>query len=107
MSNLETKDRTDCRFEPGYLVPLVDRAKCEAKADCVNVCPYNVFEVRKLTSNERQELSLVSRFKLMVHGGEQAFAVREQDCHACGLCVKACPEKAIKLVKPHPALPQS
>ena len=38
-----------------------------------------------------------ARGKLFVHGGRQAFAVRAADCHACGLCVKACPERAIRL----------
>jgi NAD-dependent dihydropyrimidine dehydrogenase PreA subunit len=42
-------------------------------------------------------LSLLSRFKLFVHGGKQAFVARPSDCHACGRCVRACPEKAIQL----------
>lgn len=90
---------TDCKPEAGILRPVVNQNRCEGKKDCEAVCPYNVFEVRKLTEDERKELSLTSRFKLFVHGGEQAFVVRGEDCHSCGLCVKACPEKAIKLAK--------
>ena len=86
----------ECK-EPGRLVPIIDTSRCEAKADCVEVCPYNVFTVRKLTDAERGALGLTTRFKVFVHGGKQAFVTRPDDCHACGLCVAACPEKAIKL----------
>ena len=89
----------DCRPEAGGWVPRIDRARCEAKSDCVTVCPYDVFEVRRLTAAERGELSFRSKMKLFVHGGKQAFAVRAEECHACGLCVTACPERAITLVK--------
>lgn len=99
MTELNSKTKQDCPSEAGRIVPVIDRAKCEAKADCVQVCPYQVFEVRQLTSTERKDLSLTSQVKLFVHGGKQAFAVSAENCHACGLCVKACPEKAIKLIK--------
>jgi 4Fe-4S ferredoxin len=89
----------DCRPEAGGWVPRIDRARCEAKNDCVVVCPYDVFEVRRLTADERKELSFRSKVKLFVHGGKQAFAVRAEECHACGLCVTACPERAITLVR--------
>jgi 4Fe-4S ferredoxin len=89
----------DCRPEAGGWVPRIDRARCEAESDCVEVCPFHVFEVRRLTSVERSDLSFRSKIKLFVHGGKQAFAVRAEECHACGLCVTACPERAITLVK--------
>jgi NAD-dependent dihydropyrimidine dehydrogenase PreA subunit len=81
----------------GRLVPVIDASRCEAKEDCVRVCPYDVFTVRKLSDAERDALSLLTRFKVFVHGGKQAFVTRPKDCHACGLCVTACPEKAIQL----------
>ncbi len=87
-----------CAPEAGRVAPVIDRARCEAKEDCVRVCPYHVFEVRKLTADERGGLSWGARVKVFVHGGKQAFAVRAAECHACGLCVKACPETAIRLV---------
>jgi len=86
----------ECK-EPGRLVPVIDVNRCEAKEDCVEVCPYTVFTVRKLTDAERSSLSWRTRFKVFVHGGKQAFVERPSDCHACGKCVTACPEKAIKL----------
>lgn len=86
-----------CKPEGGQLVPVIDTRRCEAKADCLRVCPYDVFEIRKLTASERSSLGPLTRLKVFVHGGKQAFVVRPEDCHACGLCVRACPEKAIKL----------
>jgi 4Fe-4S ferredoxin len=89
----------DCQ-EAGRLVPLIDRNRCEAKGDCVRVCPYNVFELAALSGEQRAALSFKGRIKAFVHGNQQAFALRAADCHACGLCVTACPEKAIKLGRP-------
>jgi NAD-dependent dihydropyrimidine dehydrogenase PreA subunit len=89
----------DCK-EPGVLVPEIDRNKCEGKADCVEVCPYHVFEIGKLDEEQRKKLSLVGKLKAFGHGYKQAFVVRADQCHACGLCVTACPEKAITLARP-------
>ncbi len=63
------------------------------------MCPYDVFDIRTLTRDERTALPLIARMKLMVHGNRQAFAVRADQCHGCGLCVAACPEKAIELAR--------
>jgi 4Fe-4S ferredoxin len=85
--------------EAGSLVPVIDRNRCEAKADCVKVCPYHVFEVRPISEADRASLNFMGRTKAFFHGNRQAYAVRAQDCHACGLCVSACPESAIKLAR--------
>ncbi len=86
-----------CTKPPGTVVPVVNPNRCEAKADCVRVCPYGVFEIRELTGAERAALSWVGRLKSWAHGNRQAFVTRAADCHGCGLCVSACPEKAITL----------
>jgi NAD-dependent dihydropyrimidine dehydrogenase PreA subunit len=88
----------DCK-EAGLLSPVIDRNRCEGKEDCVRVCPYDVFEIVRLDQTQRAELSVVGRVKGFVHGYRQASAVRAEQCHACGLCVKACPEKAITLAR--------
>lgn len=87
----------NCDADAGKLVPVIDRNRCEGKEDCVRVCPYEVFEINKLGASELGTMSLLGRVKALFHGNRQAFAVRAGDCHACGLCVQACPEKAIKL----------
>jgi NAD-dependent dihydropyrimidine dehydrogenase PreA subunit len=88
-----------CAEEAGRFAPVIDRNRCEAKEDCVRVCPYDVFEIRKLGGAEKGALSLVGRLKAWAHGSRQAFAVNADACHACGECVKACPEHAIRLVR--------
>ena len=87
----------ECQGEPGVVAPVVDRNRCEAKEDCVHVCPYDVFEMRELSREDRSEMSMVGRFKAWAHGNRQAFVVQPDQCHACQLCVDACPENAIRL----------
>lgn len=79
------------------VAPRVDRNRCEGKQDCVRVCPYDVFEIRTLSGEDRASLSLLGRLKAWAHGNKQAFAVRPEACHACQLCVEACPENALAL----------
>ena len=79
------------------VVPVINRNKCEGKEDCVEVCPHDVFRIGTLGDAEKKTLSLVGRLKAMGHGYKQAFVVKPDDCHNCGACVPACPEKAIKL----------
>jgi len=92
----------DCRGEPGHLVPRIDRNKCEGKRDCLDVCPYQVFEIRHIEARDLRGLSLKGRLKSLVHGGLSAYTPRAHVCQACGLCVVACPEGAIRLVPSRP-----
>jgi NAD-dependent dihydropyrimidine dehydrogenase PreA subunit len=86
----------DCK-EAGALVPVIHRDRCEGKKDCVEVCPYHVFQIGTLDADQRRTLSLPGRIKSFFHGYRQAFVIAPEACHGCGLCVTACPEKAIKL----------
>lgn len=86
-----------CDETAGRLQPVIDRNRCEAKAQCVQVCPYQVFELRTLSEADKAAMSFRGRLKARLHGNRQAFAVRAEACHACGLCVAACPEDAIRL----------
>ena len=88
----------ECRGEPGKVAPVVDRNRCEGKQDCLRVCPYDVFEVRVLDAADRAALSWMGKFKSWAHGYRQAYVVRPSDCHACQLCIEACPEDALRLV---------
>jgi NAD-dependent dihydropyrimidine dehydrogenase PreA subunit len=89
-------EASECK-ESGLLVPVIDQNLCEGKADCVRVCPYSVFELGRLDESERAGLSRRGRVKAFFHGYRQAFVTRPEACHACGLCARACPEKAIRL----------
>ncbi len=86
-----------CPGEPGKVAPVVDRNRCEGKEDCVRVCPYDVFEMGLLSKEDRASLSLIGMLKAWAHGNRQAFVVQPGSCHACQLCVEACPEDALSL----------
>ena len=87
-----------CRAEPGVYVPVVDRQRCEGKAECVAVCPYGVFQVRRIDDADFQALSFLGRLKSRAHGRRTAYTPGVDACRACGLCVVACPEHAIALL---------
>ena len=103
MQNTKERDQEACPGAPGKVAPVIDRNRCEAKEDCVRVCPYDVFEVHALGPAEKATMSWLGRLKAFAHRNRQAFAVRAQDCHACQLCVAACPEQAISLAAFHPS----
>lgn len=94
----ELNDRP-CRQAPGVMVPVIDRNRCEGKAACVAVCPTNVFVIGVLPKEQRSALSLRGRLKGFGHGWKQAFTPNAAACEACGKCVEACPEEAIRLVR--------
>ena len=86
-----------CKAEPGTWRPVVDRSRCEAKRDCVDVCPYGVFEVRRIDDADFRALSLLAKLKVVAHGRKSAYTPNAGACRACGLCVVACPEGALRL----------
>src|SRR5262245_48918609 len=88
----------NCQAEPSRSYPVVDRGKCEGKGDCVAVCPYDVFEVRRMNDADFARLSFLGRLKSRGHKRQTAYTPKADACQACGLCVVACPEHAIELV---------
>ena len=90
---------TVCKQAPGSIIPVINRNKCEGKAECAVVCPKNVFVIDVLPKPERADLSLVGKLKGFVHGWQQALIPNIDACEGCGLCVSACPENAITLEK--------
>jgi len=89
-----------CRAAPGVYRPVVDPGRCEGKGDCVEVCPYHVFEVGRLPEDVFRALPIGLRFKAWAHGKKTSYTPRAHACQACGLCVVACPEQAIRLTGP-------
>jgi len=90
----------DCKSEPGIFRPEVDARRCEGKGQCVVVCPYDVFEVGRLGDDTFDTMPLRVKLKLWAHGRKTAFTPNADACRACGLCVAACPEQAIRLARP-------
>jgi 4Fe-4S ferredoxin len=87
----------ECQQAAGVFRPVIDRNSCEGKAECVRVCPTSVFSVGTLPKKQRANVSLKGKLKGFAHRWQQAILVNEGACEGCGLCVKACPEQAIRL----------
>ena len=90
---------TGCRAEAGAFGPVIDWTKCEGKAECVEVCPFHVFEVRRIDGADFAQLGVLGKLKSLAHGRKTAYTPRASACQACGKCVAACPEDAIKLAR--------
>jgi NAD-dependent dihydropyrimidine dehydrogenase PreA subunit len=86
-----------CKAPSGAFAPAVNHARCEGKRDCVAVCPYDVFEVRRIDDADFRALNFFARLKVRAHSMQTAYTPNADACRACGLCVVACPEKAITL----------
>lgn len=87
----------ECRSKAGEFGPVIDRSKCEGKAECVEVCPVHVFEVRRMDDADFTRLGVFAKLKSIAHGRKTAYTPNASACEACAKCVEACPEKAIKL----------
>ena len=94
----QKKKQGECDSEPGAVVPVVDRNRCQDEDLCVAVCPYEVFRIQVLSPAERKALSFFGKIKALTNSYRQAFVVQPDQCHNCGTCVDACPEDAIRLV---------
>jgi 4Fe-4S ferredoxin len=87
-----------CEAAPGAIRPIIALTRCEGAGDCVDVCPYDVFDITRIDDQTYRTLPFLARMKLRVHGMTIAIAPRADQCRACGLCVVACPERAIQLL---------
>lgn len=97
--NVREKSTGGCKQIPGVIAPVVDLKRCEGKGDCVAVCPENVFEIRRIDHADYVGLDLMHRLKQRVHGMKVAYTPNAHACQSCGLCVTACPERAITLAR--------
>jgi 4Fe-4S ferredoxin len=93
---------SQCKHQAGTFKPVINRNRCEGKGPCVDVCPFSVLEVSTLPRELRKGLSVIGNIKGIAHRWQQAQVVNPNACEACGLCVKACPEKAITLAMARP-----
>ena len=89
----------DCTEYAGVVGPVIDRARCDGKAGCVEVCPNDVFAIGRITDEDFRGLSLLAKLNSLVHGKMTAYTPAADACRACGKCVKACPERAIHLAR--------
>jgi NAD-dependent dihydropyrimidine dehydrogenase PreA subunit len=98
---ISSNDMTDleCKEPQGKFIPIVDFSRCEAKGPCTQVCPYDVFEIRTIEPSDYAKLGLLSKLKNQIRGAKVSYTPRADRCQACGLCIKACPEQAIKLIR--------
>jgi 4Fe-4S ferredoxin len=94
---MEKKEREKVR-------PVIDRNRCEGKAECVKICPLDVFEVRRIDDADFESLGFLGKLKSRAHGRKTAYTPFADKCDSCGLCVGACPEDAIRLVKAQAAV---
>jgi 4Fe-4S ferredoxin len=78
--------------------PVIDHGRCEAKQDCVRVCPNDVFEVRRMDPEDFATLGMLGKLRTTAHRRMTAYTPRLDQCNECGYCVTACPETAITLV---------
>lgn len=99
MANYLNTENRECKHDAGVFKPVINRNRCEGKEDCVTACPFNVFLVGTLPSDQRKDLSIIGKIKGFAHGWQQAFVIHPDACHACGHCITACPENAITLVR--------
>jgi 4Fe-4S ferredoxin len=88
-----------CAAPPGTWLPVIDHGRCEGKRDCIDVCPNDVFEVRRIDPEDYRALGPMNRLKVRAHRMVTAYTPNADDCRACGLCVVACPEDAIQLTR--------
>lgn len=74
---------------------MIDHRKCEAKRACVEVCPYDVLVVQRISRADWEDIGAIGRLRSRAHGRNTAYAVTPDECRGCGLCVAVCPENAI------------
>jgi NAD-dependent dihydropyrimidine dehydrogenase PreA subunit len=63
------------------------------------VCPHDVFHVRRIDDADFRGLLILAKVKVVAHRRQTAYTPNADACRACRLCVVACPENALTLVR--------
>ena len=61
-SSMETKN---CKPKAGVLIPIVNLNKCEGKGHCIEVCPYDVFEMKPISDEEYAQMNFVGKLNFV------------------------------------------
>jgi len=77
----------------------MNRNRCEGKGDGGAVCPSAVFFLGTLPQDQRAGVRFIETLNGSGHTWQPALLVKPEACRACGLCVQACPQKAIILAR--------
>lgn len=85
-----------CEETAGAFVPRINLSNCGGKKECITTCPYDVLELRPITTEDRQHLNIKGHIKTFFKP-HKAYISNPDLCFACGLCAQVCPERAIKL----------
>ena len=56
-------------------LPVIDHGRCEAKRDCVRVCPYDVFEVRRMDPDDFTALNVLGKVRSTAHRRMTAYVL--------------------------------
>lgn len=91
-------NKENCQEESGIFIPLVNFSNCGGKEICEAVCPYDVFEMLPIKKEDKKGLNLKGKIKTFFNKNK-AYLKNPERCHACGICVQKCPERAIQLIK--------
>ena len=73
-----------CAAPAATYAPVIDHARCEGKRDCIDVCPNDVFEVRRIDEADYDALGRMARLKVRTHGMLSAYTPNADNAAPAG-----------------------
>ncbi len=80
------------------LIPFIDLNRCDARGVCTHVCTQDVFQIKPISKEQYEQLSIIGQLKTLFGNNRKAIVANPDPCENCGLCVRECPQQAIQLV---------